>query len=150
MPKRVGTIGSPKIPPDNRRLCFSFRLVRKDNRKFDHSTCTDAFFRALFETIQRYSTFTLDQFKEYDHQEHRRQIIFEDTTEPKGFPIDPAAGEIWTDEPWQFAISRDRRAPQSQWRVHGFIAERVFYVVWLDPDHKLSKTADPLKPKKKK
>jgi len=36
------------------------------------------------------------------------------------------------DEAWQFAVSANQHG-----RVHGFLIYNLFYVVWLDPDHKL-------------
>lgn len=33
---------------------------------------------------------------------------------------------------WQFALSANEHG-----RVHGFLADNVFYVRWLDPDHNL-------------
>ncbi|NMG11911.1 hypothetical protein DP117_35700 [Brasilonema sp. UFV-L1] len=52
-----------------------------------------------------------------------------DTTESCfGFPGE----EQLVDTPYQFSISSNKHG-----RVHGFFIEEVFYIVWLDPNHKL-------------
>jgi hypothetical protein len=141
MPKKHarGAIRPPKaLPPDNRRLSFSFQYLQKDHSKFNCAKCSGEFFRCLFESIHRYSSFTLDQFKDLNNSERRHQIDFSTTTEKDGFPIDPTVTEIWTDEAWQFALIMDNGLCHSKWRVYGFIIKDVFYVVWLDSDHRLS------------
>lgn len=35
-------------------------------------------------------------------------------------------------EPWQFCLSANEHG-----RVHGILIDEVFYVVWLDPGHKM-------------
>ena len=59
-------------------------------------------------------------------------------TEEDGFPgIDPALEDLWTDDAWQFALPGIRGEPSGGWRVHGFLSENVFHIVWLDPCHRL-------------
>jgi len=36
------------------------------------------------------------------------------------------------DTPYQFSLSSNEHG-----RVHGFLIDEVFYIVWLDPDHQL-------------
>ncbi|MBS4029933.1 MAG: hypothetical protein KGZ63_00685 [Clostridiales bacterium] len=36
------------------------------------------------------------------------------------------------DKPWQFGITGNEYG-----RAHGFFVKNTFYIVWLDPDHKL-------------
>ena len=56
-------------------------------------------------------------------------VKWSDTTESCfGFPGE----EQLVDTPYQFSISSNQYG-----RVHGFFIEEVFYIVWLDPDHKL-------------
>ena len=40
--------------------------------------------------------------------------------------------EEYDEDAWQFSISANEHG-----RVHGFLIANVFYVVWLDPEHKL-------------
>jgi hypothetical protein len=108
--------------------------------RFPITECSAEFFIELFREIQRYQAFSVDQFKEPSLADHRHPIIWANTQEPQGFPnIDPTQDEIWTDDVWQFCLPPHgkRSNPSHLWRVHGFIADEAFYIVWLDPCHKL-------------
>lgn len=56
-------------------------------------------------------------------------IKWEDTSET-GFGL-PNEEQL-VDTPYQFSLSSNEHG-----RVHGFLIDTVFYVVWLDPDHLL-------------
>lgn len=135
-PKR--SIGTPLIPADERGLEFSFRHLQIDYPRFTLSNCCTEFFIALFREIQRYKSYTADQFKEISQDDHRHPIIWEDTQMPAGYPdIDPSDDETWTEDAWQFALAGKRGEDSQMWRVYGFITNGVFYIVWLDPKHDL-------------
>lgn len=58
------------------------------------------------------------------------QINWEDTTEPSGFTsLNPFLRNL---PAFQFEISANEHG-----RVHGFLLDRIFYIVWLDPHHNL-------------
>jgi hypothetical protein len=92
------------------------------------------FFLELIIALHRYSTWPEEDFVNENNNEHRHRIWFPQTSEPEGFAgapgIDP--DQLGFLEPWQFSICRE-----SDWRVHGFIVDGTFYVVWLDPNHAL-------------
>ena len=93
---------------------------------------------ALLREIKRHSGMTVERFCD-EMVSHRHQISWAETSETEGFPgIDPSEDEdLWTDSAWQFALSEEWKEPECNWRVHGFLNQQVFYVVWLDPDHRL-------------
>ena len=132
-------IQPPVIAADERRLRFSFQYLQPDHLRFPLSDCSKDYFEALFREIIRYQAFTVGAFKEISPEEHRHPLTFSDTHETQGFPnIDPSADDLWTDDPWQFGLPSGKKGdPSRLWRVHGFIDSSVFYVVWLDPKHKL-------------
>lgn len=133
-------IKTPQIPADRRGLHFSFQYLQMDHTRFPITECRVEFFIALFREIQRYQKFSVDQFKEPSPEEHRHPIIWSETHEPNGFPhIDPTQDETWTDDVWQFCLSPVGKwgDPSHLWRIHGFIADGAFYIVWLDPCHRL-------------
>jgi hypothetical protein len=141
--RRKGGVKPPQRPSNPRRLRFSFRYLQADHPKFDIKHCNSDYMAHLLRALQRYSSFTVDQFIEIDpSDQHRHPIHLSDSSEPRGFPsIDPDVDEdLWTDQVLQFALSEDKIAPRSAWRVHGFIYEDVFYVVWLDSQHNLFPT----------
>jgi hypothetical protein len=51
-----------------------------------------------------------------------------------GFGIRGSDGtcDDYDEEAWQFSLSSNEHG-----RVHGFVIDNVFYIVWLDPEHKL-------------
>ncbi len=60
-------------------------------------------------------------------------VNWEDTTET-GFGI-PNEEQL-VEQPWQFPLTSNQHG-----RVIGFFIGNVFYVVWLDPDHRLYQSA---------
>jgi hypothetical protein len=83
----------------------------------------------LFEEFKRLSTGIVSDCCEYDNERHSHYIHFEETTEPNGFGLDE---QIEPETFWQFGLRPDR-----PWRIHGFFIDSIFYVVWLDPQHRL-------------
>jgi hypothetical protein len=96
---------------------------------------------ALFREILRYQNFTVEQFKDAYPREHRHPIEFLNSNEPTGFPaVKPSLDDLWTGDPWQFGLQENENDAyySKKWRVHGFISDDTYYIVWLDPDHKLN------------
>ena len=125
----------PKVSPphliDGATIQFSFKhLDLESNDKFNVDRCGRDFLRALLEEIKRMSSWTVAHFCEYDNERHGHYINFGDTTEPEGFrqleeQLEP---ELF----WQFSVQ-----PNKPWRVHGFLIDATFFIVWLDPEHLL-------------
>jgi hypothetical protein len=86
----------------------------------------------------RHSQRLVDAAEVVMHEVQRNSVSMY-TTEPNGFAeIEPAQeGALWTDTPWQFGLWGAEGTTAGAFRVHGFIVEAVFYIVWLDPLHKL-------------
>jgi hypothetical protein len=134
----VGQITAPKIISDNENIMFAFSYFRPD-----HEICAggqDAeYFHALLDRLKAVCSIKAKDFK-LQHAGHaggnpkalRAHPI--DWNHPKvtqvGFGI-PQRNDL-NDIAWQFSLSKHTLG-----RVHGFLIDRVFYVVWLDPHHKL-------------
>lgn len=109
-------------------LHFSFKYLAHDSHpKFLGSKCDSSFLLALLGEIRSLSRGTVHNLC-YDTP-HSHQLNFEQTSEALGFGLEE---QIEPECPWQFAL-----AGHPTWRVHGFLLQNTFYVVWLDPDHKL-------------
>jgi|SRR5665213_243936 len=131
-------IQQPVIKPDPQRVRFSFVYLEPDHPRFPISACSREYFEALFREILRYQTCRIDDFRDLVNTEKRHTTYFKDTAEPDGFTgIDPLQEDLWTDDAWQFALPGERGTAAAAWRVHGFIADDIFYIVWLDPFHRL-------------
>lgn len=90
----------------------------------------------MLSKMKYYEAMAVDHFVQEDEKEKRHTIIWETTDEPDGFPlIDPI--DVGTDTAWQFCLYDERGKLHSSWRIHGFLQNTTFYVVWLDPDHQL-------------
>ena len=124
-------IPAPEIQPNLQNLKFSFKHLDAANPKFPLTLCDDGFLRELLLKIKEFSGWTVDQFIDQNNNEHRHIIFFPETSEPEGFTsVD--LEQFAYHESWQFQISQNQH-----WRVHGVLIEDTFYVVWLDPDHRL-------------
>lgn len=116
-------------------VVFSFKHLDDSNPKFGLARCKDkgAWAELLIERLKGVCTLSLSEFVNSggNPKADRSHIIdFSTTTEKAGFPI---LAPIWKERPWQFQLS------VSEGRVHGFLIEHVFYVVWFDPEHELWK-----------
>jgi hypothetical protein len=113
-------------------LRFSFRLLQS-NRKFGHEHATDApqYLHHLLRRLQAISAMRPKQFRSCKHNSLRAHLHrWQETTEPDGFAHLTAE---WTrHEAWQFQLSANKHG-----RVHGILVDEVFYIVWLDPEHRL-------------
>jgi len=118
-------------------LLFSFKYFDADHERFQMGNCPSGFFCGLIREIVRYESFTVEEFLDQNNRDHRHLIDFSSTTEPDGFTrVDPDTDEVWTETAYQFGLNGDA-GEQTDWRVHGFVADRVFYVVWFDSQHLL-------------
>jgi|SRR5579872_1396148 len=121
----------------NMPLRFSFKHLDFNYPKFHPSRCSLQYFLKLFEILQRFSSWTVDDFIDQNNTEHRHIIPFENSSEPDGFQQIPEidAEQLGYHEGWQFGVSPDQR--ENRWRVHGLLVDDTFYVVWLDQNHQL-------------
>ena len=127
-----------RLPPNadkargshSHHISFSFRYLSLNHAKFNIDGKTTHYFRKLMDRLKDVSGMEASQFTNNKGKTLRcNSIEWQDTTE-KSFGI-PNEDDI-VEEPRQFSVSANEHG-----RVHGFFIENVFYVVWLDPDHKL-------------
>ena len=126
--------GGVKIPPppiQHRGLSFSFRYF-VNREPFQIERGSDAYPLALLERLCDVCGMTVLELKTCRNAALRCHMIdWNDTTEPGGFThLNPLMRQQI--EPYQFSISANEHG-----RVHGFFIDEVFYIVWVDPDHRL-------------
>jgi hypothetical protein len=137
--RRSGSIPEPRPSSiDKLPLKFSFKHLDFENLKFRPSVCTLEYLLALLEALQRFSTWTVDQFMDINDKENRHSIYFPETSEPDGFEGIPPGDveQFGYHDGWQFRIYSPQQ-PWQQWRVHGILIDDTFFVVWLDERHLL-------------
>ena len=94
-------------------------------------SCSKEFLMALLLEVKNYSEYTVEQFEEENNKDRRHKNFWADTDEENGFTH--LSEEIQDEYSWQFALDTN-----DEWRVHGMLVDNVFFVVWLDPEHKLA------------
>lgn len=97
--------------------------------------CPHDFLAELLSRLRHYSSHPASEFLDQNNNEHRHIIDFANTIEVDGFVNAPGMKDeqLVSLEAWQFEVR-----PKSDGRVHGFVIDDTFYVVWLDPFHRLS------------
>ena len=111
---------------------FSLKyLDLHSNPKFSIAGCGESYLEKLLLRLRDVSSLTYEEFVNNRSPALRaHEIDWVETTEPNGFTC---LNPILRDESaFQFAISSNEYG-----RVHGFLLERIFYIVWLDPHHRL-------------
>jgi len=127
-----------EVKPNPNRVRFCFDYLQPNHPKFPISACSKEFLQTLLCDIVRYGEWTVGHFKDMNNNEHRHLTNFKETSEPDGFSdIDPTGDDLWTEEAWQFALPGTYGEASAGWRIHGFIVDDMFHIVWLDPEHKL-------------
>ena len=123
-------INPTKIDPEA-RVSFNFRRLIEKEKKFVYCSKEVKYFLSLVERLKDISNFTKKQLVN-DHSKSLRfhPIDFKDKSVSENtFDI---LSEDVDDDAWQFSLSSNEYG-----RVHGYFVDDVFYIVWLDPDHKL-------------
>jgi hypothetical protein len=129
----------PRIerPANDMPVRFSFKHLDLNNQKFLPSECRAEYFVKLFETLRRFSNWTIGDFIDQHNTEHRHTIDFDQTSEPDGFQRIPGldADQFGYYEGWQFGVHLEDRG--NRWRAHGILIDDTFYIIWLDEHHRL-------------
>jgi hypothetical protein len=129
-PTNVGSIKTSITLTDvNDYLVFSFKFLQKTS-KFDYEKRRHSYYQSTIERLKAISSIKVNELTRNANALRFHQVDLKKTTE-KTFGIKNEA--LQADEnAYQFQISSNEHG-----RVHGFIVGYIFYVVWLDPDHKL-------------
>jgi hypothetical protein len=112
---------------------FSFKFYDPNHAVFHCKDRQPEYFHSL---LVRMKTLSLMRASELTHAKPTSATRFHridwdrDNVSVKSFGI--KGRDEYDEEAWQFSISANEHG-----RVHGFLIANVFYVVWLDPEHKL-------------
>lgn len=126
-----GHIVAGKMPQIAKTLSFSFKHLDHGNSKFAFVNQTGEYFCKVLERMKNLCSLTQDELLTNRSSSLRAHPIdWENTSEKCGFFN--LNEQFKSFRPYQFAISANEHG-----RVHGFVTNDVFYIVWLDPGHKL-------------
>ncbi len=111
-------------------ISFSYKYFQSNHNKYSATDRNAEYLTALLERLRDISSWkALELISNRSSALRCHPIDWSDTTESGfGFPDE----EQLVDTPYQFSLSSNKHG-----RVHGFFIEEVFYIVWLDPEHKL-------------
>jgi hypothetical protein len=111
---------------------FSFIYFNREHDLFTCGKAPDGWFLVLFDNLKEISKLTKNEFlfdQKYKNHYDTHQHDWEKQDETRYYPLPDGMFEQIKDDCWQFRLST------SNGRVHGFMIENVFYIVWLDPHH---------------
>ena len=119
-------------PPDETEIQFSFKLLDLDsNRKFGLHHCHSSYWKKFLLRLKDVNAMKVREFRGTPSSQLRNhKISFKDTSEPAGFKQLPE--QLRSAEAWQFELTQHVHG-----RVHGILINQTFFVVWLDPCHRL-------------
>jgi len=111
-------------------LSFSFKYFQQQNKRFSVCDRDIAYWLTLLARFKGLSGMTVQELLRSRSKAIRcHPITWQDTSQRCfGLPNE----EQLVDTPYQFSLSANAHG-----RVHGFFINDVFYVVWLDPEHRL-------------
>lgn len=111
-------------------ISFSYKYFQSNHDKFSAAGKEVDYLTALLERLRDLSSWKAQNLISNRSSGLRcHPIDWNDTTESCfGFSNE----EQLVDTPYQFSLSANKHG-----RVHGFFIDEIFYIVWLDPNHRL-------------
>ena len=131
LPTSAGSVHKQRALPDD-LLRFSFRHYQ-ETTKFclPDGAKSPAYAGTLLERMREVSSLRVSEFRSTRHKSLRAHPHeWADTSEKDGYAH--LTEQLKQCEPWQFCLTANAHG-----RVHGILIDEVFYVVWLDPEHKM-------------
>ena len=156
MPKKISKKGIAEkadssyfsITSENLRLSFDF--INWDSEEFFIHGLTKNYYVHLFNTLSDIKKSKSDEIKQQRHHSlHPKYINWsgDSTITRRSFPdklkksLIPQCGEDEEELQKQFDImtrdSFELRVAKNYGRIHGFIFDNTFHIVWFDPAHNL-------------
>lgn len=138
MPKRIkkpkaGKSSTSRINPTEltpKGISFSFKYYQQNHEKYSCSSKEAVYWLTLLGRLKALSGWSAKEFSTNRNAALRCHPISWETTTENGFGL-PNEEQL-VDTPYQFSLSSNEHG-----RVHGFMIDEVFYIVWLDPNHLL-------------
>ena len=133
-PKGESRIHPQVVSRHNEEFSFSLKYLDDSNAKFDYQDKDCNYYCMLLHRLrdlcnEKVSTLMKDRQKKKFFRMHLINWSEKRVSE-NGFS--ELNEQLQSCEPWQFQLTSNEHG-----RVHGFFLGSTFYVVWLDPDHKL-------------
>ncbi len=134
----------------NEKLRISFKFVDWESEEFFLHGLSKKYYELLFDAFNDIQTSTADDIKQQTHPRLMPKFINwkgDSTITKSSFPdkikdsLRPQCGNDENELQKQYEeMSRDSfelRVAKDYGRIHGFIFDNTFYIVWFDPAHNL-------------
>lgn len=115
---------------DTAKVSFSFKRLCQKSDKFVYDNRQSPYFLKLLERLRDVSKMTRVEMKQSGTLRCHPIDFINDNVSESSFGI--LGSDDRCDDAWQFSLTSNEHG-----RVHGYFIDNTFYVVWLDPDHKL-------------
>lgn len=130
IPSRItNKIQRTSLPP-LQGVSFSFNYFQPTHEEFNIVKQDNKYLNTLLSRLKDLSSLTSFDLKANRSSSLRFHPINWKDTSQDSFGI--ISEEQLVDRAYQFSLSANQYG-----RVHGFFIQEVFYIVWLDPNHKL-------------
>jgi hypothetical protein len=129
-PKNFETVSKKKPDIKDDYMLFSFKYFDRSNSKFSTDLCKKGYLERFLDRIQHISNMTDKEFLSDRSSLKAHGIDWNKSTE-SGFPV-TVPSHLHDYKLYQFGIDNKEHG-----RVHGIIIDHLFFVIWIDPDHKL-------------
>lgn len=132
-PAVAGRVHKTRGLPED-RIRFSFKFFDGANGFGCEAVAENVragYWPAFMDRLKSLSDMLMSEFRTKQNRVLRNHTHdWAKTSCPEGFSCLPQ--QLQDIKPWQFCIDQSRYG-----RVHGIILDEVFYVIWLDPEHRL-------------
>ena len=118
---------------EENKIYFRFDYFDATHTFFDGSKADFDWARNLLKRLKTLQNITVDYFRtnmRFRKAQYAHPINW-NNAKLASFGIQQASPDL-DEDAWQFGISKGKG------RVHGFFIANFFYVVWIDPEHKLN------------
>jgi len=132
-PKKIPVEISSQIRKEkvDAALCFSFKFFDKSDPELCPAVFRENYTHTLMQRLKDLSSWTVKDFTGPCHKSVRNHPHdWAKTSRPKGFQH--LNEHLRVHQGWQFQLSANEHG-----RVHGILIDNIFYIIWLDQDHKL-------------
>jgi hypothetical protein len=145
-PQAGAHIPAVSTDPFQKLLKFSFRFFDGKTDDFSPRRCADreTYVGTLLDRLKSVSSMTigdlLNEAAKGSKSLRAHSIKWDGSETHSGFsglPSHPQVRDAATNYARQFSLDKEANG-----RVHGFTIGSVFYVVWIDPDHRLYSNRD--------
>lgn len=132
--KRIPDLPDTKIrksEPRDEKIRFSFEFFDSSDSEMCPGSFPEGYVHKLMERLRHLSLWKLSEFQSTSSRSIRTHTHeWSNTARPDGYAH---LTEQHRDYPgWQFCLSANEYG-----RVHGFMIDNIYYVIWLDVNHRL-------------